>query len=199
MSDCINCQCEDIVVGRTACNSLKKQNDDRIKLHSLVLRDTSLCDIPEQTSKAFYSQWCFNKNITSQLCWLMDNSSGGGKEYKAGKDITISADGTISFSGTIPKPTASYNDAGIKSDYNALRDDFNRLKANYAKLESALNKIIGNLASSGAWTGGIEGNFAPNRNIATGNINVFGGTPDGSAFIRTNSGSTENDLAGGIN
>ena len=37
MSDCINCQCEDIVVGRTACNSLKKQNDDRIKLHPCVI------------------------------------------------------------------------------------------------------------------------------------------------------------------
>lgn len=89
MSDCINCQCEEIVPGSTACASLKKQNDDRIKLHSLVLRDTTLCDLPEQTSKAFYSQWCFNKNLTSQVCWLMNNSSGG-KTYKAGKDISIS-------------------------------------------------------------------------------------------------------------
>ena len=65
MTDCINCQCEEIVVGKSACASLKKQNDDRIKLHSLVLRDTTLCDLPEETSKAIYSQWCFNKNITN--------------------------------------------------------------------------------------------------------------------------------------
>lgn len=64
MSDCINCQCEEIVVGKPACDSLRKQNDDRIKLHSLVLRDTTLCDLPEQTSKAFYSQWCFNKKTS---------------------------------------------------------------------------------------------------------------------------------------
>ena len=184
MSDCINCQCEEIVVGRTACDSLRKQNGDRIKLHSLVLRDTTLCDLPEQTSKAFYSQWCFNKNITNQLCWLMDNSSGG-KEYKAGKDISISNDGVISFTGTIPQPTPAYNDAD--------------LRAENARLKGALMKIINNLTASGAWQGGLEGDFVPKRNIATGNINLFSNTVDSDFFIRTNNGKTENDLAGGIN
>lgn len=184
MTDCINCQCEEIVVGKSACASLKKQNDDRIKLHSLVLRDTTLCDLPEETSKAIYSQWCFNKNITNQLCWLMNNSSGG-KEYKAGKDISISSDGVISFTGTIPKPSEPYNDANLRAENE--------------KLKRALNKIINNLTASGAWTGGLDGDFVPNRNIATGNINLFGGTPDGNAFIRTNNGRTENDLAGGVN
>lgn len=154
MSDCINCQCEEIVPGKTACDSLKKQNDDRIKLHSLVLRDTTLCDLPEQTSKAFYSQWCFNKNVTSQLCWLANNSSG-------------------------------YDDSA--------------LKAENAKLKDALMKIINNLTASGAWQGGLEGDFVPNRNIATGNINLFSNTVDSDFFIRTNNGQTENDLAGGIN
>lgn len=154
MSDCINCQCEEIVPGLTACASLKKQNDDRIKLHSLVLRDTTLCDLPEQTSKAFYSQWCFNKNVTSQLCWLANNSSG-------------------------------YDDSA--------------LKAENAKLKDALMKIINNLTASGAWQGGLEGDFVPNRNIATGNINLFSNTVDSDFFIRTNNGQTENDLAGGIN
>ena len=168
MSDCINCQCEEIVPGSTACASLKKQNDDRIKLHSLVLRDTTLCDLPEKTSKAMYSQWCFNKNITSQLCWLMDNSSGG-----------------ISFTGTIPTPSPAYNDAD--------------LRAENARLKNALMKIINNLTASGAWQGGLEGDFVPKRNIATGNINLFSNTVDSDFFIRTNNGKTENDLAGGIN
>lgn len=66
------------------------------------------------------------------------------------------------------------------------------------KLENGLTKIIDNLRDSGAWNGDIDGNFNPNRNIATGNINVFGGTPDGDSFIRTNNGETENDLVGGI-
>ena len=46
MSDCVNCQCEDIVVGKTGCQSLLAQNDDKIKQHALVLRDSQLCDMP---------------------------------------------------------------------------------------------------------------------------------------------------------
>lgn len=79
------------------------------------------------------------------------------------------------------------------SDQNANRD----------KMLSAVEKILQNLKNSGAWTvpesGSIwDGSMTADRNIATGNINVFGGTPDGSTFIRTNNTSTENDLAGGI-
>lgn len=65
-------------------------------------------------------------------------------------------------------------------------------------LESALKKIIANLEKSGAWTGGLSGDFNSGRDIATGNINIFGGTADGNSFIRTNNGQTENDLAGGL-
>lgn len=65
-------------------------------------------------------------------------------------------------------------------------------------LKDTLTKLISNLETSGAWAGGLKGNFKEGRNIATGNINIFGGTPDGNSFIRTNNGSTENDLSGGI-
>lgn len=65
-------------------------------------------------------------------------------------------------------------------------------------LKDTLTKIISNLESSGAWSGGLKGGFKDGRNLATGNINIFGGTPDGASFIRTNSGQSENDLAGGI-
>lgn len=75
--------------------------------------------------------------------------------------------------------------------------------ANINKMLGAVEKILQNLKNSGAWTvpksGSIwDGSMTADRNIATGNINVFGGTPDGSTFIRTNNTSTENDLAGGI-
>lgn len=72
---------------------------------------------------------------------------------------------------------------------------------NIAKLTDALTKILQNLQNSGAWTSKgniLDGNFVQNRNIATGNINVFGGTPDGNSYIRTNNGKSENDLVGGI-
>lgn len=80
--------------------------------------------------------------------------------------------------------------------------DFNNLKNEYNKLKGAFTTVLQNLQNSGAWnqTGNtiFEGSFNAGRNIATGNINVFGGTVDGNSFIRTNKGKTENDLAGGI-
>ena len=72
------------------------------------------------------------------------------------------------------------------------------LETKVNRIESALTKIIANLENSGAWTGGLSGDFNSGRDIATGNINIFGGTADGNSFIRTNNGQTENDLAGGL-
>lgn len=86
----------------------------------------------------------------------------------------------------------------IKAENNALKEKIEALENANTVLQNALRKIIENLEGSGAWTGGLTGGFNQGRNIATGNINVFGGTPDGNSFIRTNNGSTENDLAGGI-
>lgn len=81
--------------------------------------------------------------------------------------------------------------------------EFNTLKNEYNQLKGAFTELLQNLKNSGAWnqTGNtiFEGSLRPDRNIATGNINLFGGTVDGNAFIRTNNGKTENDLAGGIN
>lgn len=84
-----------------------------------------------------------------------------------------------------------------------LQNGMNSQGANINKMLNAVEKILQNLKNSGAWTvpenGTIwDGNITADRNIATGNINVFGGTPDGSSYIRTNNTSTENDLAGGI-
>lgn len=81
--------------------------------------------------------------------------------------------------------------------------EFTTLKNEYNQLKGAFTALLQNLKNSGAWnqTGNtiFEGSLRPDRNIATGNINLFGGTVDGNAFIRTNNGKTENDLAGGIN
>lgn len=79
-----------------------------------------------------------------------------------------------------------------------LEERVTALERQNQQLEQALMKLITNLTNSGAWTGGLTGGLVAGRNLATGNINVFGGTADGSSFIRTNSGQTENDLAGGI-
>lgn len=75
---------------------------------------------------------------------------------------------------------------------NADTDLSNRITV----LESALTKVLTDLKGSGAWTSGddvLAGSMTANRHIASGNINLFTGTTDGNTFIRTTSGSNEND------
>lgn len=107
-------------------------------------------------------------------------------------------DGRIdALNDKLEKEIKKLNDR-ITAENNALKERIEALENANAGLQNALRKIIENLEGSGAWTGGMTGGFNQGRNIATGNINLFGGTPDGSSFIRTNNGSTENDLSGGI-
>lgn len=86
----------------------------------------------------------------------------------------------------------------ITRENNQIRQEIQTLKEKGDEANHALQEIINNLTNSGAWSGGLTGGFTQGRNLATGNINIFGGTPDGASFIRTNSGQSENDLAGGI-
>ena len=86
----------------------------------------------------------------------------------------------------------------ITRENNQLRQEIQTLKEKGDEANHALQEIINNLTHSGAWSGGLTGGFTQGRSLATGNINIFGGTPDGASFIRTNSGQSENDLAGGI-
>lgn len=95
--------------------------------------------------------------------------------------------------------------AEIQKIWNAIRDLQNKVgkfEGSIGDMYSAVEKILTNLKNSGAWkqTGDtvFEGEFNYGRSIATGNINIFGGTPDGNSYIRTNNGSSENDLAGGV-
>lgn len=81
----------------------------------------------------------------------------------------------------------------LQNTINNLQQQINELKANNEKL----NKIIQNLTNSGAWNPNTN-DFNAGRNIATGNINFFGGSQDGASFIRTNNGRTENDVVAGI-
>lgn len=106
---------------------------------------------------------------------------------------------TLSLAGTT---LSISNGNSVNLPQYVSPQEFNTLKNEYNKLKDAFEKLLQDLKGSGAWkqTGGtiFEGNLYPDRHIASGNINLFGGTVDGSAFIRTNNGKTENDLAGGI-
>nr|DAH19990.1 MAG TPA: hypothetical protein [Bacteriophage sp.] len=117
------------------------------------------------------------------------------------RDITIGpANQTLTLSGNV---LSISNGNSVNLPQYVSLQDFNNLKNEYNQLKGAFTALLQNLKNSGAWnqTGGniFEGSLRPDRNIATGNINLFGGTVDGNAFIRTNNGKTENDLAGGIN
>lgn len=155
MTDCVDCRCDGIVTGLTGHQSLSAQNNDKVKQMALMLRDVQLCDLPDQSAKFAYAQWCFNKNLAEQLGWIASE---------------------------LAKKTA-YDDSA--------------LRAENTKLKATLTKIINNLERSGAWQGGLDGDFVQDRNIASGNTNISGGSPEGSSYIYTSNDKTENDLAGG--
>lgn len=126
----------------------------------------------------------------------------------SGRTLSISGGNSVTLPNDKQALALSGNTLSISNgnsvnlpQYVSLQD-FNNLKNEYNQLKGAFTALLQNLKNSGAWnqTGGniFEGSLRPDRNIATGNINLFGGTVDGNAFIRTNNGKTENDLAGGI-
>lgn len=134
------------------------------------------------------------KNLTFNANTRELSLSGGNKVTLPNDKQALTLNGnTLSISNGNSVTLPSY----------VSQTDFNNLKNEYNQLKGAFEKLLQDLKGSGAWkqTGGtiFEGNLYPDRHIATGNINLFGGTVDGSAFIRTNNGKTENDLAGGIN
>jgi len=87
----------------------------------------------------------------------------------------------------------------LQNDISNMKKDISYLKDENKVLRGALQKIINNLNSSDAITNNNINTYAfrSGRNIATGNINLFGGTPDGNSFIRTNSGKSNNDITAG--
>lgn len=129
--------------------------------------------------------------------------------------ITIKADSKIG-SGTqkvrlngkeYDLPNAiKVTDSGIFApDYGKIIGD---LSKQVNDSNNALKQIIKSLIDNGAWDPNassdsakdisLSGGLKSGIHLAYGNINLFGGTPDGDHYIRTNSGQTEDDLAGGI-
>lgn len=87
----------------------------------------------------------------------------------------------------------------INTEIGNLWNEVNNQGDQITNITNAMQKIIDNLYNSGAINNNTWNfDFNTGRNIATGNINHFGGTQDGSAFIRTNKGSTENDTTIGV-
>lgn len=172
----------------TTINKNTVYNSDTIKVGDTV-RDRFL----ERTTGVLeYSYW----KVTA----VTDNTISV-EPLGSERDITIGqSNQTLTLNGN--NLSISGGNSVNLPQYVSLQE-FNTLKNEYNQLKGAFTALLQNLKNSGAWnqTGNtiFEGSLRPDRNIATGNINLFGGTVDGSAFIRTNNGKTENDLAGGIN
>jgi len=85
---------------------------------------------------------------------------------------------------------------------NTINQYIDNQDSKIGKMYDDLSILLTNLKNSGAWTQTgdtiFDGHMTDDRNIATGNINIFGGSVDGGSYIRTNNGSSENDLAGGV-
>ncbi|AYG01716.1 hypothetical protein [Lactococcus allomyrinae] len=78
-----------------------------------------------------------------------------------------------------------------------MNKSYNNILIQMKEKIDILDNIINNLIDGGAMN--PDGTFPAGKHIAYGNINLFGGTQDGNSFIRTNKGSTENDITAGIN
>lgn len=150
------------------------------------------------TVEDFYS----DQNTINRGIWKVIEVSGNNVKVQGIGNYSTSLWKNLTFNANTRELSLSGGNKVTLPQYVSPQE-FNTLKNEYNQLKGAFEKLLQDLKGSGAWkqTGGtiFEGNLYPDRHIATGNINLFGGTVDGSAFIRTNNGKTENDLAGGIN
>ena len=123
-------------------------------------------------------------------------------EGRADNDTKYYAGNGLSLNGTTfslnTNDLVTFGDIATKADRSELRS----LQTKYNSLETAVKKLLQDLKDSGAWevagTDILAGSLKADRHIATGNINVFGGTPNGNRAIRTSNTLNAGDLAGGV-
>ena len=91
----------------------------------------------------------------------------------------------------------------IKQELTTIKNDIQNIKNELSRHDNVLRKIVQSLINNGSWSAQqgqdiLDGNFVSGHGVASGNINFFGGTQDGSHYIRTNGGHTEDDVTAGI-
>lgn len=185
---CNDCKCEPIEI-KDKTTTIRDFSDKLRVLNEFgcLISITPCSQLGKIVAKYSFYLWCYLKDVLRILENMLDRmdhfltKEEAEKIYqrklKAGNGITIDGD-------TISAESVDVSGFARQSDLE--------------QTNQALMKIIANLKASGAWQGDLNGSFVNNRNIATGNINIFGGGTDSSSFIRTNNGQTENDLAGGV-
>lgn len=67
------CDCPNLATGKESCNDFHELNDSKIKLKAQRYEKLLVCDIPGYLGKVFGGIACVFKNLTLQLCWILDN------------------------------------------------------------------------------------------------------------------------------
>lgn len=122
---------------------------------------------------------------------------------KLNKEIQDRIDGDEELTNKIEQVKNELQQAinNLRQEFNEYKNsnnsEVNKLKQEISKLKSALQKIVNNLYEGGNATSSDINNFEINNHIASGNINLYGGTPDGQTLIRTHKGQAENDVTVG--
>lgn len=169
-------------------------------------------------------EWEFPNHSSSVKADVKISSAKETLEVKSKSDNPVNGRSITTKTIQVSNGTSIKDDGVWSADYSGVLSNLNKAiedldnrvynnstaSSNLATRVSTLEKVLGNivdsLRSAGAWDNGanytptvpLRGGLKEGVNIAYGNINLFGGTPDGNSYIRTNSGSTNNDLAGGI-
>lgn len=94
----------------------------------------------------------------------------------------------------LKKELTEYVNNEIKKVNNNVTSMNTDLTNRLDQLQTAIQKIVDNLYAGGNATNNNINSFNINNKIATGNINLYGGTADGSTLIRTHTGQAENDV-----
>lgn len=145
----------------------------------LEVKDTNSIDM---TKKGYWSQGDLTETLSSDVII---------SKFK--DEINLP---NLGGKSEVPNGTTVKTDGVWSPDY---RNALNNADTTIKNLTVGLQEIVNNLYNSGAITTNNIYNFkfVTGRDIATGNINLFSNTADGTSFIRTNKGSTENDLFAG--
>ena len=119
---------------------------------------------------------------------------------KLNKEIKDRIDGDEELNRKIEQVKNELQQAidNLRQEFNNYKQvnnaEISKLKQEISQLKTALQKIVTNLYEGGNATSNDINNFNINNHIAAGNINLYGGTPDGQTLIRTHSGQAENDV-----
>lgn len=119
-------------------------------------------------------------------------------------NVTTSS-GNTTATVSLPNSISVKNDGLYAPDYagavnkisesnSAASERIHELETKLALMQDALQKIVTNLYQGGNSTSNDINTFQINNHIACGNINLYGGTTDGTSLIKTHNGSAENDV-----